>query len=110
MKNENKNNYKNVVLAVNEELNVELNSLTGAVKKLLNSETFNNNKEVRKFYAPFFGGGSTKDKVNTAIENLHKTAPKNEKGEFVRKHKGQVIAKTTFSPFWVLQQAYKFVK
>lgn len=110
MKKAEKSNYKEVVLSVNAELNVELNSLTGAVKKLLNSETYNNNKEARKFYAPFFGAGSTKDKVNTAIENLHKTAPKNEKGEFVRTHKGEQIAKKTFSPFWVLQQAYKFVK
>lgn len=107
---ESTNNYKNRVLAVNAELNVELNSLVGAIKKLLTSDTFNNDKEARKFYTPFFGVGGTKSKVNFALENLNKVAPKNDKGEFVRTHKGEQIAKQTFSPFWVLQQAYKFVK
>lgn len=111
MKNTNeKNAYQANVKEFNNALKEEKTTPIQAIKILLSSEFYINSKETQKYYLPFFGSGKPKDKINNALKVLNHIAPKNDKGEFVRLCKGEKITKKTFSAFWVLQQAYKYIK
>lgn len=113
------NSYKSFVLATNATLKSEYKNLSGAVKMLVNMENLPN--EVAKALRIIANNGAkaitTASSRHNIVANITAFA-KGENNAILRKPtkteaaKGAVefVEKTTFSPFWVLQQLYKMSK
>lgn len=111
------NNYKSFVLATNATLKNEFSTLSGAVKMLVNMEDLPKEvAQILRIKADKSPIQSAKGRHNivaniTAFakgdnEAILRKSTKAEK----EKGAGDYVPKTTFSPFWVLQQLYKMSK
>lgn len=110
-------NYKSFVLETNATLKQEFTTLSGAVKMLVNME------DLPKEVAQILRIKADKSPIQSAkgrhniVANITAFA-KGENDSILRKATkmekekgaGDYVPKTTFSPFWVLQQLYKMSK
>lgn len=110
-------NYKAFVLETNSTLKNEFTTLSGAVKMLVNME------DLPKEVAQILRIKADKSPIQSAkgrhniVANITAFA-KGENDSILRKStkaerekgSGDYVPKTTFSPFWVLQQLYKMSK
>lgn len=111
------NDYRTNVLEQNAELKKEVRSIGGAVKALVNFDGLN---EVNKRTLRQYAGGkpiqSSAGRNSIAVAVL--TFAQGEQAQVMRKATkkeresgaGEYVAKTTFSPYWVLQQLHKMRK
>lgn len=110
-------NYKAFVLETNSTLKNEFTTLSGAVKMLVNMEDLPKEvAQILRIKADKSPIQSAKGRHNivtniTAFakgenDSILRKATKTEK----EKGAGDYVLKTTFSPFWVLQQLYKMSK
>ena len=109
--------YKSFVLTTNANLKNEFSTLSGAVKMLVNMENLPKEvAQVLRIKADKSSIQSAKGRHNI-VANITAFA-KGDNAAILRKatkaekEKGasDFVAKTTFSPFWVLQQLYKMSK
>jgi hypothetical protein len=115
-------NYKNFVIATNATLKAETKSINGAVKMLVNME--NLPTEVAKVLRIYAGKNSkgialpvaSKDARNNIVRKVIEVAK--ERNALTRKTTTKErenglperVERTTFTPFWVLQQLYTLTK
>ena len=115
-------NYKGFVLATNAALKEESKSINGAVKTLVNMENLPVDvAKVLRIYAGKNSKGvalpvSSKDARNNIVRKVIEIAK--ERNTITRKSTAKErangaperIERTTFTPFWVLQQLYTLTK
>jgi hypothetical protein len=110
-------NYKAFVLETNSTLKNEFATLSGAVKMLVNMEDLPKDvAQILRIKADKSPIQSAKGRHNI-VANITAFA-KGENDSILRKAtkadrekgSGDYVPKTTFSPFWVLQQLYKMSK
>lgn len=111
------NDYKKNVIEQNSELRKEAASIGGAVKTLVNFEGLNEaNRRTLRQHAEGKPIQSSAGRNSIAVAVLN--FAKGEKAQVVRKATkrekeagaGDYVPKTTFSPYWVLQQLHKMRK
>lgn len=110
------NNYKNFVLVTNADLKKEMVTLSGAVRVLIKDELPADVTKVLRRLADKAPIQSAKGRHNIVANITAFAKGDNEvilrKAKKAEKEKGanDFVPKTTFSPFWVLQQLYKMSK
>ena len=115
-------NYKNFVIATNATLKAECKSINGAVKTLVNMDNLPTDvARVLRIYAGKNGKGvalpiTSKEARNNIARKVIEVAK--ERNTITRKATAkerangapEQIERTTFTPFWVLQQLYTLTK
>lgn len=111
------NDYRTNVLEQNAELKQEAASIGGAVKALVNFEGLNEaNKKTLRQHA---GGkpiqsSAGRNSIAVAVLNFAKGDQAQVMRKATKKEKeagaGEYVPKTTFSPYWILQQLHKMRK
>lgn len=111
--------YKSI-LAANANLKQEYTSLAGAIKCLTGSETAQTDATVKRLLRMLADGKvpSSKDGRSAIIRSLKQACQCDDAGQILRKStkkeqaagQPELVAKTTFSAFWILQTAYRLSK